>query len=75
MKISLKCQTWVNIDGIYDAATSINDIHADDALFTSRHRGVEGVYSISGRLVRHGYSTKGLPKGIYITNGRKVVVE
>ena len=65
----------LNIDGIDDIATSINDILGNNATFTSRRRGVEGVYSINGRLVRHGYATQGLPKGIYITNGRKVVVE
>lgn len=34
------------------------------------------VYSISGQVVRHGTtSTAGLPQGIYIVNGKKVVVK
>lgn len=65
----------MNIDGVEDAATSIEDIHGDDAAFTTRGRGIDGVFSLDGQLVRRGSSVAGLPKGIYITNGRKVVVK
>lgn len=34
----------------------------------------DGVYSINGTLVRHGNSTTGLPKGLYVVGGKKVVV-
>lgn len=64
----------MNIDGVEDTATSIEDIHGDDAAFTTRGRGIDGVFSLDGQLVRRGTSMEGLPKGIYITNGRKVVV-
>ena len=33
-----------------------------------------GVYSLDGQLVRQGTSTSQLPRGIYVVNGRKVVV-
>lgn len=64
----------MNIDGVEDTATSIEDIHGDDAAFTTRGRGIDGIFSLDGQLVRRGTSIEGLPKGIYITNGRKVVV-
>lgn len=64
----------MNIDGVEDTATSIEDIHGDDAAFTTRGKGIDGVFSLDGQLVRRGTSMEGLPKGIYITNGRKVVV-
>lgn len=62
------------IDGVADGSTTgISDI-AGPATFTSRRRGLDGVYSLDGQLLRHGTSTEGLPKGIYISDGRKVVV-
>ena len=64
----------MNIDGVEDTATSIEDIHGDSAAFTTRGRGIDGVFSLDGQLVRRGTSVEGLSKGIYITNGRKVVV-
>ena len=64
----------MNIDGVEDTATSIEDIHGSDAAFTTRGRGIDGIFSLDGQLVRRGTSIEGLPKGIYITNGRKVVV-
>ena len=64
----------LDIDGVTDGTTSINDIHGDGALFTSRMRGIDGVYSLDGQLVRRGSSTQGLPGGIYICDGRKIVV-
>lgn len=73
-EVPVDAKLTMNVDGIEDTATSINDIHGDDALFTTRGRGMDGVFSLDGQLVRRGTSVEGLPKGIYITNGRKVVV-
>ena len=64
----------MNIDGVTDTSTSISDIFGDEAAFTTRGRGIDGVFSLDGKLVRTGCSTKGLPKGIYIVDGRKIVV-
>lgn len=61
------------IDGIEDSATSISDIHTD----TNRSqykRGIEGVFNMNGQIVRKGLSTDGLPKGMYIVNGKKVII-
>ena len=73
-EVSTGAKMALNIDGVEDTSTSINDIHGDDAMFTSRGRGIDGVFSLDGQLVRRGSSLLGLPKGIYITNGRKIVV-
>lgn len=64
----------LEIDGIIDDATAINDLNSQPSLFTSRHKGISGVFNLDGQKVREGESTQGLPKGIYIVNGRKVVV-
>lgn len=34
-----------------------------------------GIYNMNGQLVRSGSSTAGLPKGIYIVNGKKTAVD
>ena len=73
-EVSTGAKMAMNIDGVEDTSTSINDIHGDDAVFTSRGRGIDGIFSLDGQLVRRGSSLLGLPKGIYITNGRKIVV-
>lgn len=64
----------LEIDGIIDDATSIDDLNSQPSLFTSRHKGISGVFNLDGQKVREGESTQDLPKGIYIVNGRKVVV-
>ena len=64
----------LEIDGIIDDATSIDDINSQPSQFTSRHKGISGVFNLDGQKVREGESTQNLPKGIYIVNGRKVVV-
>lgn len=61
------------IDGIEDSATSIDDIHAD-ADHTSYKRGVEGVFNMNGQMVRRDNSLEGLPKGMYVVNGKKVII-
>lgn len=66
--------TSVYIDGVCDSSvTGIDDIHTSSDL-TERTRGIDGVFDLYGRRVRKGTETTGLPKGIYVTNGRKVVV-
>lgn len=35
----------------------------------------EGVYSISGKRVRNGNGTEGLPAGVYIVGGKKILVK
>ena len=64
----------LEIDGIIDDATAIDDLNSQPSLFTSRHKGISGVFNLDGQKVREGESTQDLPKGIYIVNGRKVVV-
>ena len=64
----------LEIDGIVDDATSIDDLNSQPSQFTSRHKGISGVFNLDGQKVRDGESTQDLPKGIYIVNGRKVVV-
>ena len=61
------------IDGVEDSATSIDDIHAD-ADHTSYKRGVEGVFNMNGQMVRRDNSLEGLPKGMYVVNGKKVII-
>lgn len=64
----------LEIDGIIDDATSIDDLNSQPSQFTSRHKGISGVFNLDGQKVCEGESTQDLPKGIYIVNGRKVVV-
>ncbi len=64
----------LEIDGIIDDATAIDDLNSQPSQFTSRHKGISGVFNLDGQKVREGESTQNLPKGIYIVNGRKVVV-
>lgn len=62
------------IDGVEDSATSIEDIHTD-ADHTSYKRGVEGVFNMNGQMVRRDNSLEGLPKGMYVVNGKKVIIK
>lgn len=61
------------IDGVEDSATSIDDIHTD-ADHTSYKRGIEGVFNMNGQMVRQGNNLEGLPKGLYVVNGKKVII-
>ena len=38
-------------------------------------RGPQGIYSIDGRLVRAGNDTTGLSSGVYIVDGKKLIVK
>lgn len=40
----------------------------------SMERFANGIYNMNGQLVKEGTSMAGMPKGIYIVNGKKVVV-
>ena len=62
------------IDGVEDSATSIDDIHTD-ADHTSYKRSVEGVFNMNGQMVRRDNSLEGLPKGMYVVNGKKVIIK
>lgn len=61
------------IDGVADSATGIDDIHGS-ADCTSYKRGIEGVFNMNGQMVRRGCSLEGLPKGLYVVNGKKIVI-
>lgn len=62
------------IDGVRDETTSINDIVDDSSLFNvARVYKSNAVYNFNGQMVRRGSSTEGLPSGIYIVNGKKIM--
>ena len=56
----------LEIDGIIDDATSIDDLNSQPSQFTSRHKGISGVFNLDGQKVRDGESTQNLPKGIIL---------
>ncbi len=62
------------IDGVEDSATSIDDIH-DSSNSTSYKRGIEGVFNMHGQMVRRDNSLEGLPKGMYVVNGKKIIIK
>ena len=47
----------------------------DDIIADKKDKSVEGVYSMSGTLLRKTNDVKGLPAGLYIVNGEKVVLK
>lgn len=61
----------VDINGIVDDTTVIEDIMDDS---TTVGKCTNGVYTLGGQCVRKNTaSTQGLPKGVYIVNGKKMV--
>ncbi len=62
------------IDGVEDSATSIDDIHGSSNS-TSYKRGIEGVFNMHGQMVRRDNSLEGLPKGMYVVNGKKIIIK
>lgn len=62
------------IDGVEDSATSIDDIHGSSNS-TFYKRGIEGVFNMHGQMVRRDNSLEGLPKGMYVVNGKKVIIK
>ena len=61
------------IDGVEDSTTGIDDIHGSTDR-TSYKRGIEGVFNMNGQMVRRSCSLEGLPKGMYIVNGKKIII-
>lgn len=61
------------IDGVADSATGIDDIHGNTDC-TSYKRGIDGVFNMNGQMVRRSCSLEGLPKGLYVVNGKKIVI-
>lgn len=62
------------IDGVEDSTTSIDDIHGSSNS-TSYKRGIDGVFNMNGQMVRRDNSLEGLPKGMYVVNGKKVIIK
>ena len=62
------------IDGVEDSATSIDDIHGSSNS-TSYKRGIEGVFNMHGQMVRRNNNLEGLPKGMYVVNGKKIIIK
>lgn len=62
------------IDGVEDSATSIDDIHGSSNN-TSYKRGIQGVFNMHGQMVRRDNSLEGLPKGMYVVNGKKIIIK
>ena len=65
----------------FDTATSIKDIPNEGGEggetginSPTRNSAKSGIMTLAGTRVRSGNSTEGLPKGIYIVNGKKVIV-
>lgn len=66
-------QVSLLIDGMEDSTTGIADIHGSTDR-TSYKRGIDGVFNINGQMVRRSCSLEGLPKGMYIVNGKKIII-
>lgn len=66
-------QVSLLIDGVEDSTTGITDIHGSTDC-TSYKRGIDGVFNINGQMVRRSCSLEGLPKGMYIVNGKKIII-
>ena len=66
-------QVSLLIDGVEDSTTGIDDIHGSTDR-TSYKRGIEGVFNMNGQMVRRSCSLEGLPKGMYVVNGKKIII-
>lgn len=66
-------QVSLLIDGVEDSTTGIADIHGSTDR-TSYKRGIEGVFNMNGQMVRCSCSLEGLPKGMYVVDGKKIIV-
>lgn len=67
------CQVSLLIDGVEDSTTGIDDIHGSTDR-TSYKRGIEGVFNMNGQMVRRSCSLEGLSKGMYVVNGKKIII-
>lgn len=66
-------QVSLLIDGVEDSTTGIDDIHGSTDC-TSYKRGIDGVFNMNGQKVRRSCSLEGLPKGMYVVNGKKIII-
>lgn len=66
-------QVSLLIDGVENSTTGIDDIHGNTDC-TSYKRGIEGVFNMNGQMVRRSCSLEGLPKGMYVVNGKKIII-
>ena len=66
-------QVSLLIDGVEDSTTGIDDIHGNTDC-TSYKRGIEGVFNMNGQMVRRSCSLEGLPKGMYVVDGKKIII-
>lgn len=66
-------QVSLLIDGVEDSTTGIADIHGSTDC-TSYKRGIDGVFNINGQRVRRSCSLEGLPKGMYVVDGKKIII-
>lgn len=65
------------LDGTQESTTTgIDDIIADDpfAQTVAYKSTANAIYNMNGQMVRKGTSIEGLPSGIYIVKGRKIVI-
>lgn len=63
----------MNMNGIEDHETTSIDNILSETL--SANHIVNGVYNLNGQMIRNNGSTTGLAAGIYIINGKKIVVK
>ena len=66
-------QVSLLIDGVEDSTTGIADIHGSTDRTSYKH-GIEGVFNMNGQMVRRSCSLEGLPKGMYVVNGKKIII-
>ena len=66
-------QVSLLIDGVEDSTTGIADIHGSTDC-TSYKRGIDGVFNMKGQMVRRSCSLEGLSKGMYVVNGKKIII-
>lgn len=66
-------QVSLLIDGEEDSTTGIADIHGSTDC-TSYKRSIDGVFNMNGQMVRRSCSLEGLPKGMYVVNGKKIII-
>ena len=66
-------QVSLLIDGVEDSTTGIADIHYSTDC-TSYKRGIDGVFNMNGQMVRRSCSLEGLPKGMYVVDGKKIII-
>lgn len=66
-------QVSLLIDGVEDSTTGIDDIHGSTDC-TSYKCGIDGVFNMNGQMVRRSCSLEGLSKGMYVVNGKKIII-